>query len=114
VVRILGFSLYGSQAASHRVRLSQFQPSLAVAGIDLQIQSLLDNAYLQRSFTGHRPSLAALLTAYVRRLKALREADRFDLAIVYAELLPFLPFMALSPPKEVPFAADLNPLMDGR
>ncbi|MCP9910755.1 hypothetical protein KBZ15_12720 [Cyanobium sp. BA20m-p-22] len=72
------------------MRLSQFQPGLAAAGIDLQIQSLLDNAYLQRSFNGRRPSLQGLLAAYGRRLQALRQADRFDLAIVYAELLPFL------------------------
>jgi len=45
---ILGLSLYGPQAASHRVRLAQFQPGLAAAGIELQIQSLLGDAYLQR------------------------------------------------------------------
>jgi hypothetical protein len=72
VIRVLGLSLYGPQAASHRVRLSQFQAGLAVAGIDLQIQSLLDNAYLQRSFSGRRPSLRALIAAYGRRLQALR------------------------------------------
>jgi glycosyltransferase involved in cell wall biosynthesis len=91
VIRVLGLSLYGPQAASHRVRLSQFQPGLAAAGIDLQIQSLLDNAYLQRSFSGHRSSLRALLAAYSRRIQALRQADRFDLAIVHCELIPFLP-----------------------
>ena len=91
MIRVLGLSLYGSQAASHRVRLSQFQPGLAAAGIDLQIQSLLDNAYLQRSFSGRRPSLRWLLAAYGRRLQALRQADRFDLAVVHCELLPFLP-----------------------
>ena len=91
MIRVLGLSLYGSQAASHRVRLSLFQPGLAAAGIDLQIQSLLDNAYLQRSFSGRRPSLRWLLAAYGRRLQALRQADRFDLAIVHCELLPYLP-----------------------
>jgi len=88
---VLGLSLYGPQAASHRVRLSQFQPGLAAAGIDLQIQSLLDNAYLQRSFSGRRPSMRGLLAAYCRRLQALRNLDRFDLAIVHCELLPFVP-----------------------
>lgn len=90
-MRVLGLSLYGPQAASHRVRLSQFQPGLAASGIDLQIQSLLDDAYLQRSFSGRRPSLRGLLRAYGRRLQALRQADPFDLAIVHCELLPFLP-----------------------
>ena len=88
---VLGLSLYGPQAASHRVRLSQFKPGLAASGISLQIQSLLDDAYLRRSFSGRRPSIRCLLDAYGRRLHALRHADRFDLVIVYAELLPFLP-----------------------
>jgi len=108
VIRVLGLSLYGPQAASHRVRLSQFQPGLAAAGIDLQIQSLLDNAYLQRRFSGRRPSLRALLAAYGRRLQALRQADRFDLAIVYAELLPFLPGWLERQLLQIPFLYDCD------
>ncbi len=108
MIRVLGLSLYGPQAASHRVRLSQFKPGLAAAGIDLQIQSLLDNVYLQRSFSGRRPSLQALLTAYCRRLQALREADPFDLAIVYAELLPFLPGWLERQLLQIPFLYDCD------
>ena len=108
MIRVLGFSLYGPQAASHRVRLSQFQPGLAAAGIDLQIQSLLDNAYLQRSFSGRRPSLQGLLAAYGRRLQALRQADRFDLAIVHCELLPFLPGWLERQLLQIPFIYDCD------
>ncbi|MBM5796704.1 MAG: glycosyltransferase family 4 protein [Cyanobacteria bacterium K_Offshore_0m_m2_072] len=108
MIRVLGLSLYGPQAASHRVRLSQFQPGLAAAGIDLQIQSLLDNAYLQRSFSGHRPSVRALLAAYRRRLQALRQADRFDLAIVHCELLPFLPVWLERQLLQIPFLYDCD------
>jgi glycosyltransferase involved in cell wall biosynthesis len=108
VIRVLGLSLYGPQAASHRVRLSQFQPGLAAAGVDLQIQSLLDNTYLLRSFSGRRPSLRGLLTAYGRRLKALRQANQFDLAIVYAELLPFLPGWLERQLLQIPFLYDCD------
>ena len=89
-MRLLGLSLYGPLAASHRVRLSQFQPGLAAAGIELQIQSLLDDSYLQRSFSGGRPSLRGLVAAYGRRIQSLCQAGRFDLAIVHCELLPFI------------------------
>ena len=106
--RVLGLSLYGPQAASHRVRLSQFQPGLAEAGIHLQIHSLLDNGYLQRSFTGRRPSMRDLLAAYGRRLQILHQADRFDLAIVYAELLPFLPGWLERLLLEIPFIYDFD------
>ena len=108
MTRVLGLSLYGPQAASHRVRLSQFQPDLASAGIDLKIQSLLDDAYLQRSFSGARPSLRGLLAAYGRRIRALRQADRFDLAIVYCELLPFLPGWLERQLLQIPFVYDCD------
>ena len=107
-VSVAAFALYSPQAASHRVRLSQFQPGLAAAGIDLQIQSLLDNDYLQRSFSGRRPSLRGLLAAYGRRLQALRQADRFDLAIVNCELLPFLPGWLERQLLQIPFIYDFD------
>lgn len=88
---VLGLSLYGPQAASHRVRLSQFQPGLEAVGIDLQIQSLLNDDYLHRSFSGLRPSLRNLGTAFVDRIIALRQMHHFSLAIVYGDLLPFVP-----------------------
>lgn len=90
-VNLLAFPLYGALAASHRVRLSQFRLGLADAGITMQIQSLLDDSYLQRRFTGSLPSSKALLAAYGRRLQALSKAKQFDLAIIYAELMPLLP-----------------------
>ena len=107
-IRVLGLALYGPQAASHRVRLSQFQPGLAAAGIDLQIQSLLDNVYLQRSFSDNRPSPRGLIAAYGRRLQALRQADRFDLAIVNCELLPFLPGWLERQLLQIPFIYDFD------
>jgi glycosyltransferase involved in cell wall biosynthesis len=91
LIRVLGLSLYGPQAASHRVRLSQFQTGLAAQGIELQIQALLGDGYLQRRFAGGRSSLRGLVAAYGQRCRALLQAERFDLAIVHCELLPFLP-----------------------
>jgi len=106
--RVIGLSLYGPKAASHRVRLSQFQPGLAAAGIDLQIQSLLDDVYLQRSFAGSPPSLRDLFATYGRRLQALRQADRFNLAIVHCELLPYLPGWLERRLLKIPFIYDCD------
>ena len=108
MIRVLGLSLYGQKAASHRVRLSQFVPGLATFGIDLQIQSMLDDDYLQRSFSGRPPSLSGVLTAYVRRVKTLCQADRFDLAFVHCELLPFLPGWLERRIIQIPFIYDCD------
>lgn len=107
-MKLVGFSLYGPQAASHRVRLSQFQPGLAAAGIQLQIQSLLDDAYLQCRFAGGRPSWQSLLRTYGRRLQFLRQSSRFELAIVYAELLPLLPAWLELQLLRTPYILDLD------
>ncbi|MCS5704707.1 glycosyltransferase family 4 protein [Synechococcus sp. FGCU-3] len=107
-LRVLGLSLYGPQAASHRVRFSQFQTGLAAHGIQLEIQSLLDDAYLQRRFAGGRPSLLALLFAYGRRLRLLWRAKRFDLVIVYGELLPLWPGWLELWLLQVPFLYDCD------
>jgi glycosyltransferase involved in cell wall biosynthesis len=108
LIRVLGLSLYGPQAASHRVRLSQFKPGLAAVGIDLEIQSLLDDGYLQRRFAGSRPALRGVITAYCQRIHALKQANRFDLAIVHCELLPFLPGWLERTLLQIPFIYDFD------
>jgi len=107
-IRVLGLSLYGHQAASHRVRLAQFVDGLDHARIHLQIQSLLNNSYLRRSFSGGRPSIRNLLDAYVRRIQVLRQENFFDLAIIYAELLPFLPARFECLLLQIPFLYDFD------
>jgi glycosyltransferase involved in cell wall biosynthesis len=108
VIHVLCFSLYGPQAASHRVRLSQFQRGLAAHGIQLQILSLLDDAYLQRRFAGEKPSVMALLVAYGRRLGVLLRAKQFDLLIVYGDLLPLWPGWLERLLLQVPFLYDCD------
>jgi len=68
----------------------------------------LDDAYLQRTFSGDRPSLRALIAAYNRRLLALCHRDRFDLAIVHCELLPFLPSWLERYLLRIPFIYDCD------
>lgn len=108
MIRVLGFSLYGPKAASHRVRLSQFQVDLAENGIQLEIQSLLNDVYLQRRFTGCRPSFQELIAAYGTRIPHLLQANRFDLALVYAELLPLLPAWLEQRLLRIPYILDCD------
>ena len=89
VTRVLGF-LFMVQAAS-RVRLAQYIPGLVQHDIYLEIQSLLDNDYLQSTYSGSKISIRHLFALYPRRILALTRLRHFDLIVVYAEVLPLFP-----------------------
>ena len=91
MIKILGLSLYGSLAASHRVRLGQYRSGLLNEGIDLQLHSLLDNSYLQKRFQNGQRPIAPVIAAYVERLCHLLTRWRFDAVIVHCELFPLMP-----------------------
>lgn len=107
-IRVLALSLYGPQAASHRVRFSQYQDSLRLRDIHLDIQSLLDDNYVRRIYYGRPPSLISLCFAYIRRLWALRLVSQYDLVIVYGELFKLFPFCLESLLLRVPYVYDLD------
>jgi glycosyltransferase involved in cell wall biosynthesis len=106
--RALGLSLYGPKAASHRVRLSQFQHGLSVHGIELEIQSLLDNAFLHKRYAGGRISLRNLVDAYSHRLRALWLVNQAELVIVYAELFPLFPAWLEQRLLRIPYILDFD------
>lgn len=108
MIRVIGFALYGPQAASHRVRLSQYKTGLAAHGIDLQVHSLLGDEYIQRRFSGSRPSIRYLACAYAKRLVSLYESNSFDLAIVYAELFPLIPAWLEQKLLSIPYILDID------
>jgi glycosyltransferase involved in cell wall biosynthesis len=90
-IKVLGLSLYGSSAASHRIRLGQYKAGLLKEGIDLQIQALLDDSYLKYRFEGGELPIANLLASLFQRLRLLLTRDKFNLVILHCELIPFAP-----------------------
>lgn len=108
MIRALGFSLYGQQAASHRVRLAQFKAGLATRGIELEIQSLLDDNYVLRRFAKRRPSIVNLSFCYAKRMLYLSRLKDFDIAIVYAELLPLMPAWVEKWMLKIPYIVDFD------
>lgn len=91
MTKILGLSLYGQQAASHRYRLGQYVPGLKQAGIDLQIQSLLDDEYLINRFAEQPVPWNSVLKSAWQRLRVLISKNDFSGAILHCELFPLLP-----------------------
>ncbi|MCI5117033.1 MAG: glycosyltransferase [Candidatus Electrothrix sp. LOE1_4_5] len=91
MIKVLGLSLYGPLAASTRYRLEQYIPGLFEYGIDLQVHHLLGDEYLRCRFQGKRLPLTSLIQAGCKRLSLLFHSQKFDAAILYAELFPLMP-----------------------
>jgi len=88
---VLGLALYGPLAASTRHRLLQYVGGLRQYGINLEVQSLLSDEYLRRSFLGERLPWANMLGSGLRRLGALIRQRRYHAAMVHCELIPMIP-----------------------
>lgn len=108
MIQVLGFSLYGPLAASHRYRLAQYVPGLARHGIDVKLVSLLDDTYLKQRFAGEPISRIRLLHAYMKRYAQMVRMGAFDMAIVYGELLPFVPYALETGLLHRPFIYDMD------
>jgi glycosyltransferase involved in cell wall biosynthesis len=108
MIRVIGFSLYGEQAASRRYRLGQYMPGLRGHGVDLQVEGLLDDDYLQKTFKGETFGKADLLKAYGRRLSRLPKLREYDLAIIQGELFPLAPGEIESRLLPIPYIYDFD------
>lgn len=108
MINILGLALYGPLAASHRVRLGQYRKGLLAEGIDLQVQSLLGNDYLQSRFQGGRRPIMPVLNAGLQRLRLLLNKRRFDAAIVHCELFPLAPGWLERAALRIPYIYDFD------
>jgi hypothetical protein len=108
MVRVSGMALYGSVAASTRYRMSQFVPGLSQLGIEVDIQPLLDDAYLQARYQGRAVPVGSLLRSGVSRIRALRKPDACDVLMVYGELFPLMPACLEQSLMRQPFIYDFD------
>ena len=109
-MKLLAYTKYDREAASTRVRLLQFAPALAAAGIAIEHRPLLGNDYVRSLTGGAAASKPAIAAAYARRLADLLRRPDADLLWVYAELLPWLPagFERLILRHRLPIVYDLD------
>jgi len=90
-IKVLGLALYGDRAASNRVRLGQFKNGLKKFGIDLEVQALLNNDYLESTFNGVSRPIGKVMLSVFERIRILLTLKDYDLIIVHCELFPFFP-----------------------
>ncbi len=90
-LKLLVLAKYGDRAASTRQRFSQMVPYLSAENITLEIRPLFDNRYLDGLLTAGTHYPARIMLAYVKRLRDVLHANRYDGVIVQYELFPYLP-----------------------
>lgn len=107
-ISVLGLALYGPLAASTRYRLTQFAPGLKQCGVDLTVQSLLSDTYVERTFAGKRYPLTSLVRDYFSRLRFLLKQGRYDALFLTGELFPLLPGWIDANLLRVPYVYDFD------
>lgn len=109
VTKVLGLSLYGPLAASTRYRLGQYVSGLRAYGIELEVESLLGDEYVRRSYAGERYPLRYLAKDYMSRAaRLLLKQRQYDVAIINAELFPLLPGFVESRALRIPYIYDFD------
>ena len=108
MIKVLGLSLYGPEAASPRYRLIQYRPGLRRCGIDLAVTSLLGNEYLRKTFRGRIYPPWKLLKDYLDRMTLLFQQQDYDMAILHLELFPLLPGIIESRLLRIPYIYDFD------
>jgi len=108
MIKVCGLSLYGVAAASTRYRLEQYVAGLREFGVELDIVPLLSNEYIKRTYAGQKYRVLEIARDYAARAAFLLEQKRYDLAIVQAELFPFLPGGFESRLLRIPYVYDFD------
>jgi glycosyltransferase involved in cell wall biosynthesis len=108
MIKVLGLSLYGPQAASARVRLMQYVPGLSQHGIELDIRPLLGDDYIRKTFGGESYPPWNLFRDYLDRAGVLLCQRGYDIALLHAELFPLLPGPIESRLLKIPYIYDFD------
>jgi len=77
--------------ASSRMRTFQYLPLWKKEGVEVEVNSFFNAAYLTRFYEGKKPSIVNVLFCYLKRFWILLGAFRYDLIWIEKELFPFLP-----------------------
>lgn len=81
---------YGRLGASSRLRMYQYAPHFARAGVEVAVSPLLEDAYVEALYSGRR-AVPTVLAGYWRRLRLLLRKHEWDVVWIEKELLPWLP-----------------------
>jgi len=109
-MKILCLTRYGRLGASSRLRLMQYFPYLSSQGVDVTVNTLLDDSYLTALYDGQSKQFWKIFLAYIRRISVLLRSQYYDLIWIEKELFPWLPAWAgqLLGRLKVPYIVDYD------
>lgn len=105
---MLALGMYGPLAASTRYRLSQYVPGLASLGIDVDVRPMLDDDYIRHRFETGSVSLAQVIRGLASRAGQLARQNKYDLAWLQCEMVPFLPGRLEAGMLRIPYVYDVD------
>jgi len=107
---VLALTRYARSGASSRLRFEQYVPGLASLGIQVAVAPLLDEAFLDRRYSGGRADVLAVARAYASRASRRLSRDRWDLVWLEKEAFPWLPDFVERGlvRKDAPFVVDFD------
>jgi glycosyltransferase involved in cell wall biosynthesis len=109
-MNLLACTKYGDRAASARQRYLQYAEHLREAGINLHTAPLLDNSYLDATFSGRAASKLSVARSYLRRLRGLLREREADAVWLQYEFFPYAPgfFETLALSRRIPLILDYD------
>lgn len=90
-MNVLFLSKYDRMAASSRQRMFQYIPYLESSGIKCHVSPFFRGEYLKKKYKSGKADIAEVVSSFIRRLKVIFSARKFDMVVVEIELLPYLP-----------------------
>ncbi|AZN65670.1 glycosyl transferase family 1 [Acinetobacter johnsonii] len=91
------------------MRFLQYLPALAAAGIEIEVQSLFDDATLSSKYQQGNYGLATVLQCFAKRISIMRKRQSFDLLWIEKEALPWWPlWLEKSMLQGIPYILDYD------
>ena len=93
-MKILALTRYDRQGGSSRLRTIQYIPIWQASGIEVDFQPLLNKDYIIALYEKRPIKKLYIINAYLKRIKKLLQAKKYNLLWIEKELFPWWPAIA--------------------
>ena len=91
VKNIIFLTKYGNLAASSRLRAYQYKDKIDSPILNVEVQSLFSNKYLEKRFKSKSISIFYIFYLCLKRLFFLFKLKKYEVIIIHLELFPYVP-----------------------